>query len=63
MANRIPRNAKKLYVTFKTGAHSDMTVEKDEYGYWIGTDQEGKQWELLVGILRNCDYCTVTVVE
>ena len=65
MANRIPRNAKKLYVTFKTNtnAHSDMTVVKNEYGEWIGTDQKGKQWLFLVSLLRNSDYCGVTIIE
>lgn len=63
MTNRIPRNAKKLYVTFNTNAHSDMVVEKNEYGEWIGTDTNGKKWLFLVGLLRNGDYCKVTVVE
>ena len=63
MANRIPRNAKKLFVTFKANSHSDISVEKNKYGEWIGTDQNGKKWCLLVSLLRNSDYCSVTVME
>lgn len=63
MANRIPRNVKKLYVTFNANAHSDMIVVKNEYGEWIGTDQKGKQWLFLVSLLRNSDYCGVTIIK
>lgn len=62
MANRIPRNAKKLYVTYMN-TYSDMIAEKNKYGEWIGTDKEGKRWSLLVGLLRNSNFCNVTVIE
>lgn len=63
MANRIPRNAKKLFVTFKANSHSGMSVEKNKYGEWVGTDQSGKKWCFLVSLLRNSDYCSVTVMN
>ena len=61
MGNRIPRNAKKLEVEFITRDYSKMIAEKDEFG-WHGTDEEGKNWNLLVGILRNENFCKIKVL-
>lgn len=63
MTNKISRNAKKLYVTFNTNTYNDMIVEKNEYGEWIGTDTDGKKWSLLISLLRNGDFCKVTVIK
>ena len=55
--NRIPRNAKKIYITWlidtsstKAGDHD--TVEKTERG-WIGTTATGTNYFMFVSLLRN----------
>ena len=63
MANRIPRNATKLDVTYKVGDYGHMVVEKNKFGEWIGTDNNGKRWSIFVGHLRNSDIMDVEVVE
>lgn len=60
--NRIPRNAKKLDVTFLVGDYAHMIATKDERG-WHGVDDNGKEWALFVSHLRNSDVCKIAVIE
>jgi len=66
MANRIPRAATKLDVTFlvTTSAgeeNTQMIAEKNE-NKWIGTDKNGKKYHLFLSHLRNENICKVTVI-
>ena len=63
MANRIPHNAKVLDVTYKVGDYGHMVVEKNEFGEWIGTDDNGKRWSIFASHLRNSDIMDVEVIE
>ena len=65
MANRIPRSAKKLDLTIIAGSRrgEHYVVEKDKYGYWIGTDDYGRRGTMLVGWMRNSDIAQLRVVE
>lgn len=60
--NRIPRNAKKLDVTFLVCDYGHMIATKDERG-WHGVDDNGKWWWLFVSHLRNSDICKIAVIE
>lgn len=65
--NRIPRNAKKIYITWKvdtTGnkAGDRATVEKTERG-WILTTESGKRFYMPLALLRNADAVQVDQIE
>lgn len=65
MANRIPRNASKLHVTFLTNTSAGksgltMTAEKTERG-WIGNDGK-REWHLFPEHLRNENLCKIKVI-
>lgn len=65
--NRIPRNAKKIYITWKvdtTGnkAGDRATVEKTERG-WIETTESGKTYFMPLALLRNTDAVQVDQIE
>ena len=65
--NRIPRNAKKIYITWRiatTGnaAGDHATVEKTERG-WIETTASGKQYLLPPAILRNGEAVQIDQIE
>lgn len=66
--NRIPRKAKKLYITWlidttahKTGEHA--TVEKNDSGQWIETAESGKTYLVFVSMLRNGNVIQVDGIE
>lgn len=66
--NRIPRKAKKIYITWlidttghKTGDRA--TVEKDDNGQWIETTESGKTYLVFVSMLRNRDVIQVDGIE
>jgi len=66
MANRIPRAAKKLLVTWKVSnnvSEAGRTVEayRDEMGWHevVG----GKSYYVFISSLRNSDLCDIKVVE
>lgn len=65
--NRIPRNAKRIYITWKidtTGNKSGdrATVERIE-GKWIETTESGKQFFMPLVLLRNADAVQVDKIE
>ena len=65
--NRIPRNAKKIYITWKvdtTGNKSGdrATVEKTERG-WIETTENGNAYYMPLALLRNADVVQVDQIE
>lgn len=65
--NRIPRNAKKIYITWKvdtTGSKAGdrATVEKTEKG-WILTTESGKRFYMPLALLRNADAVQVDQIE
>ena len=65
MANRIPRNARKLEVEFLTDTSAGdkgliMMAEKTDRG-WIGK-HNGKDWCLFVSHLRDDNACKIKVV-
>lgn len=65
--NRIPRNAKKIYITWKvdtTGSKAGdrATVEKTERG-WILTTESGKRFYMPLALLRNVDAVQVDQIE
>lgn len=66
MGNRIPRKATRLDVTWLVDnnvSSRHMVAVKDDCGRWIGTDDNGKEWYVLVGHLRNADLARITVLE
>ena len=65
--NRIPRNARKIYITWRiatTGnkAGDRATVEKTERG-WIETTENGKQYFMPLAILRNGEAVQIDQIE
>ena len=66
--NRIPRNARKIFVTWlidTTGnkAGDSATVEKDDRGQWIETTASGERYAVPVSMLRNADIIRIEKIE
>ena len=67
-SNRIPRNARKIFVTWlidTTGnkAGDAATVEKDDRGQWIETTASGERYAVPVSMLRNADIIRIEKIE
>lgn len=66
MANRIPRAAKKLEVTWLVGSNACSAgtvteVYKDDFGWHMETN--GKTYSVFVSHLRNENTCKFRVLE
>lgn len=66
MANRIPRTAKRLEVTWLVGSNAcpagtTTEVYKDEFGWH--EEVNGKFYSVFASMLRNENICTFKVLE
>ena len=65
--NRIPRNAKKIYITWKVDTSATRTGDRDTVekidNKWIGTSATGATYSMPVSILRNANVVQVDQIE
>lgn len=66
MGNVIPRKATRLKVDFKANTShfnngDSIIISKTDRG-WIGEDNKGNSFRFLVGLLRNENYCSLSVL-
>lgn len=65
--NRIPRNAKKIYITWLIDTSTTRTGDRDTVeridNKWIGTSATGATYSMPVSILRNANVVQVDQIE
>ena len=65
--NRIPRNAKKIYITWLIDTSATRTGDRDTVeridNKWIGTSATGATYSMPVSILRNANVVQVDQIE
>jgi len=66
--NRIPRNVARLYITYLVGSITrnigdTAVVKRNEFGDWIATDKNGKQWNMFISHLRNGNLIQIDRIE